>query len=66
MKPKSTLKKVLGFQFSQSPYAYPGCGRNIWKLECGHERVEKTSVPIPKRAHCRDCDYEEARRMATT
>lgn len=31
----------------------------VLKLECGHEIARKASQPVPKRAHCPDCENLE-------
>lgn len=58
---RMNFKKIVRTWFSQSPYTRPGQGRNTWVLECGHERVEKTSAKVPVKTHCRECAIEERR-----
>lgn len=56
---KTPLKKVV----SDRTYRLPscprnGCGREL-TLECGHTIRRKGSQPVPKRAHCPDCENAE-------
>lgn len=50
MRPENSgpLRKVVRYE--------SGYRRQIkWVLECGHGVFHKTSVPIAKAAHCREC-----------
>jgi hypothetical protein len=43
-------------------YNRPGEGSWLLMLECGHEIRRKTSYPMPRRAHCRECGQIERNR----
>lgn len=50
------LRKVVGdYTFRKSSCPLNGCTR-VLRLECGHEVSRKGSQPVPKRAHCLECD----------
>ena len=34
-----------------------------WKLECGHERWHKASVPVPQMTYCQECERLHDRRQ---
>ncbi len=51
-------RKVISYEFYSPKYAPLGTGRYVWKLECGHERCEKASVPIPRKTSCDECQQD--------
>lgn len=57
----TTFRKVIQSEFRQASYARFGHGNNWLKLECGHTKIAKASVPIPRATHCHDCWMEENR-----
>lgn len=55
------LRAVVAVVFHQMPYTKWGWGQNFLQLECGHSTTQKTSIPVPRRARCRDCHMSIAR-----
>ena len=49
------MRKVVDVERLCTIYNRPGEGCHCLKLECGHEIYRKTSIPVPARAHCRNC-----------
>lgn len=47
-------------------FGYRGASSVTLKLDCGHEKMQKGNVPIPKKARCRECEYHAWVRKETT
>ena len=54
-------RKVVGYGFEQSKYSRPCQGTVTLLFECGHKRPQKSSIPIPLRAECRQCEQEKTK-----
>lgn len=56
---QGSLKRVVADRTFRRPSSPEnGCTRELI-LECGHNVFRKASRPVPKRAHCPDCENAE-------